>query len=360
MKNKKKFIYLIIGIAFLLFVALYLIINYSEPNVLDSKDKKWISENSGRVIDIDVINDLPVFANNGVGVVFDFLNYVTKETKLDFNKRPYLRGSTNLNSSYKVQILDGSQNLSSNDLLIADDYFVLVGKKDEKVERLKDLEGLTLGVLKDNSSMMAYYLENVSNLRFYTYDTKIELFNALDSNAVNMVIAPQFLNLERIVNGEYHVNYFFNNVSNNIVLSMNGNNKELNNIITKLYHHWFEEEYVKDYNKTYLNYYMASRNINDKTRADLLSKTYVYGYVENYPYEFSEAANMEGIAIEYIKRIIRLTDIDVTYKKYDSISALNNGINKGEVDIYFDYFNSNDSKYLKSKSVFIENYVRKR
>ena len=75
------------------------------------------------------------------------------------------------------------------------------------------------------------------------------------------------------------------------------------------------------------------------------------------PYEFSMAGNMEGVAIEYIKRIIRLTDIDMTYRKYDSIKDLKDGIAKGEVDIFFDYFGGNDSKYLKTKSVFIENYV---
>ena len=97
------------------------------------------------------------------------------------------------------------------------------------------------------------------------------------------------------------------------------------------------------------------RNINDKTRADLLSKTYVYGYVENYPYEFSIAGKMEGIAIEYLKRIIRLTDIDITYQKYNTVQELKDAINKGEIDLYFNYFNLEDSKYLKTKYVFIEN-----
>ena len=64
--------------------------------------------------------------------------------------------------------------------------------------------------------------------------------------------------------------------------------------------------------------------------------------------------NLEGIAIEYINRIVRLTDIDITYKKYNSIQELNQGINRGEVDIYFDYINNQDSKYLKTKSVFLE------
>ena len=98
-------------------------------------------------------------------------------------------------------------------------------------------------------------------------------------------------------------------------------------------------------------------NINDKTKADLLSKTYVYGYVSNAPYEIEVGNKLEGIAIEYINRIVRLTNIDIEYVKYDSIDELKNAIKEGKVDIYFDYIDEQDSKYLKTKSVFIEDFV---
>ena len=94
MKNKRKILYLVFGIAILLFIGLYLITNYSEPNVLDSHDKKWISDNGGKVIDIDIANDIPLYANNGSGVIIDYLKYVTDTTNLEFNKIPYLQGST--------------------------------------------------------------------------------------------------------------------------------------------------------------------------------------------------------------------------------------------------------------------------
>ncbi len=357
MKNKKKLLYLIIGVALLLFIALYLVINYSEPNILDSQDKKWISDNGGRVIDIDVVNNLPVYASNGQGVIFDFLNYVNKETSLEFNKIPYLIGNNSLNSKYKIEIIDGSDNIASNQLLIFSDSYVAIEKQFRKISTINDLDGLTIGILKDDSNTISYYLESINNIKYNTYDNITDLFKALEDNEINMVIVNHMMNLDKTINSEYHVNYFFNNMSKNIVLTMDKSNNSLNTIITKAYNHWFKDEYVKDYNNTLLNYYIAKCNINDKTKAELLSKAYVYGYVENYPYEFSLAGHMEGIAIEYIKRIVRLTDIDITYKKYDSVKELKEGVNKGEVDIYFDYFNSQDTKYLKSKSVFIENFV---
>lgn len=357
MKNKKKFILIILGIAILVFVGLYLIINYSEPNVLRSEDKKWISENGGKVIDIDVINDIPVYANNGTGVVFDFLNYVSNQTTLEFNKKPYLKGSTDLNSNYRIEIIDGSNNLTSNQLLIFNDPYIAIEKAERRINSIDDLKGLTIGISLEDANIISYYLENVSGLKIKTYDTLTSLYESLDNSETNIIVVPHMINLDKTIKGDYHINWFFNNISKNIVLTMDSNNKGLNNILTKLYNRWFDKEYVSDYNKLLLDYYIGMRGINDKTKADLLSKTYVYGYVENVPYEFSIAGHMEGIAIEYLKRIVRLTDIDITYQEYESIDKLKEAISKGEVDFYFDYFDGADNKYLKAKSVFIENYV---
>ncbi len=355
--NRKRLIFVVLAIAILLFIGLYVIVNYSEPNILNSEDKKWISENGGRVINIDVVNDIPVYANNGKGVIFDFLNYIKEETSLDFNRIPYLKEGTNFNSSYKIEILDGSVNLASNQLLIFNDPYIGVAKGDMRINSVYDLKGLTLGILEADSSNINYYLENVDNIKYKTYQNVESLFKGMNDNEVNMVVVPNVLNLDKTITGEYHVNFFFNNISKNIVLTMDPNNSSLNTIITKAYNYWFKEDFIRDYNKVFLDYYMSMRNINDKNKADLLSKTYVYGYVENEPYEFSMAGHMEGIAIEYIKRVVRLTDIDITYQKYDNVNELRQGIEKGEVDIYFDYFGGSDNKYLKTKSVFIENYV---
>ena len=66
---------------------------------------------------------------------------------------------------------------------------------------------------------------------------------------------------------------------------------------------------------------------------------------------------MQGIAIEYLNRVIRLTDIDIQYNEYKNIDELKQAIDKGEVDIYFDSINLIDSQYLQTRSVFPEEYV---
>ncbi len=357
MKNKKKIILLIFGIAVVVFLGLYIIINYTEPNILDSSDKKWIADNGGKVIDIDIINDIPIYSNNGNGLVFDFLKYMKTETNLEFNKVPYLKDSKNTTSKYRFEIIDGSTKLSSDQLLIFSDSFVAIEKAERKINGLNDFVGQTIGVLTDDHNTISYYLGNVANVTLKNYNTADELFKALDDKEISVAIASHILHLDKTIKEDYHINYFFNNISKNLVLTLDSNNKSLNSIISKVYKKWHDKEFEEDYNKAFLNYYMNMRSISDKSKADLLSKTYVYGYVENYPYEFSQAGHMEGITVQYLKNIIKLTNIDIKFQKYDNVDALKKAIESGKVDIYFDYFGSNNSKYLKSKPVFLSKYV---
>ena len=142
-----------------------------------------------------------------------------------------------------------------------------------------------------------------------------------------------------------------------ILITLTDDNTDLNNIVRKYYEKWQEDNFISAYNKAYLDYYVLKNNMNDKTKADLLSKTYVYGYVENKPYE-TEIDNVpSGIASEYIARMKRLTNIDFTYKKYASIEELKKAINNQEVDIYFNNFGYITSNYQNTTSPFIEEYV---
>ena len=357
-KNKKRIIIFILLIAIVLFITLFFIYYYHESSLLDSNDKKWISENGKKVIDIEVFNDISIFGMNGNGVVFDFLNYVTDETELQFNKIPYSKEEGSKNNTYKIEIIDGASKIDSNKLFLYEDNYVAISKKNTKINRISDFEGYTLGVLKRDESNVSYYLKAAKNTKYNSYETYDNLFKALDDNEVNFVITSNIESLEKTINNsDYYLYYFFTDITKKIVLTLDPNNKELNSIMSKYFNNFIEEYYVDDYNKLLLNYYVSLNNINDKTKTELLSKTYVYGYVENPPYEITNGSKLSGIAAEYINRVKRLTDIDFTYKKYNNINDLNNAINKGEVDIYFDYIENSNSKYLKTVSTFIENYV---
>ena len=133
MKNKKKLLYIIPLFALILLFVLYLIFNYSEPNVLNSKDKEWIKDNGGKLVDIAVINNIPIYGNDGKGVIFDYLDFMSKESTLEFNKIPYLLGGEAGSADYRVEYIDGDINPTDNQLLIYD-----VEKEKQKIIKKKN------------------------------------------------------------------------------------------------------------------------------------------------------------------------------------------------------------------------------
>ena len=75
-KKRNTIITIMIIVCILLTGAVFYILNFSkDESSLTVLEKKWISDNINKVIDIDVYNDIPVFGYNGEGIIFDFLDY---------------------------------------------------------------------------------------------------------------------------------------------------------------------------------------------------------------------------------------------------------------------------------------------
>ena len=82
---------------------------FNKKNTLTIAEKQWIDNNKTNVIDISVLNDVPAFTYNGNGVIFDFLNYVSKSTNLSFNPSAFRVGDTDLNN-YSFTIITPAYN----------------------------------------------------------------------------------------------------------------------------------------------------------------------------------------------------------------------------------------------------------
>ena len=220
------------------------------------------------------------------------------------------------------------------------------------------MKNITFGVFKEDSEEISYYLKGGTNLSFKTYTTIEELYLALESLQVNMIIVPNNMYLNyTIKKDKYSINYYFTELKKQIVLTLSKNNKDLNAILTKYYNKWRQTKYIKEYNNAYLNYYLEINKLNAKTKASLISKNYIYGYVEHEPYEVEVNDKVAGIAGEYIDRISRLANINFKYQKFKNKKELEEAIEKGKVDVYFDYYNFNDEKYLPTLSTFVEDYA---
>ncbi len=357
---KKKLIIIIpIIIALLAFVFVYRYYNKEDKTTtLTVSEKRWVQENKEKTYDFEVVNDYPLYGMNGSGVIFDFLNDFEQNVGIEFNKIPYLKESKPSGNSYRIRILDNEDKLTDKDLFLFNDSYIAVGKTYERINHIKDMKNIIFGVFKDDSEEISYYLKSGTNLSYKIYENITDLYNALDNGEVNMIIMPNIMYLDyTIEKDKYSINYYFTEMKKQIVLTLSDDNEELNKIVTKYYNKWRQTNYVEEYNAAYLDYYLEKNELSAETKASLISKNYTYGYVENTPYEVKVNGKVAGIAGEYIDRVTRLADINFNYKEYKTKEDLEKAIDKGEIDVYFDYYNYNNDKYQATLSTFIEDYV---
>ena len=357
--KKKLFILIPIIIAAIVFVFVYRYYNKEDSTTtLTISEKRWVEKNNEKTYDFEVVNDYPLYGMNGEGVIFNFINDFEENVGIEFNVIPYLKTSSPKTSSYRIEILDNDAKLKKENLFLFNDNYIIVGKSYERINHIKDLKNITFGVFEEDAEEIAYYLKSGTNLSYKQYKTIEELYTALDNDTVNMIVMPNIMYLDyTIEKNKYFINYYLTDMQKQIVLTLSDDNKELNNIVTKYYNKWKVTKYIDEYNENYLNYYIQKNQIPAKTKTELIAKNYTYGFVKNAPYEVKVNNKVAGIAGEYISRIARLTDINFKYREFETKEDLQKAIDKGEIDVYFDYYNYNNDKYYSTLSTFIEEYV---
>ena len=356
MKNKKWIILLPIIVAVVVFVVLYSYFNGEDANSFNVGEKKWLSENSNKIVDFELINNYPIYGENS-GVFYSFVDSLENVTDIEFNVVPYLKENNSNTSGYRFRVLKSGESLGENDLYLNEDNYVIVSSSDKKINKISDLKNIVVGVFSTDVGEASYYLKKADNITYKTYDDIDKMFTALDKNQVGVVLIPNIMYLDKTITNKYHINYVLTDMKKTIVLTLSNSNTKLNDIVRKYFKNWKNKHYVEEFNKKYLDYYIEVNNINDKSKADLLSKTYTYGYVDNYPYEAEIGKELVGISGEYVSRMKRLTGIDINYKKYKDLASLKKAISNGEIDIYFAYFDLESKDYNATISPFIEEYV---
>ena len=357
--KKRLIIILPILIAAVTFFFVYRYYNKEDKTTtLTVKEKRWVENNNEKTYDFEIVNDYPLYATNGEGVIFDFINDFQDKIGIEFNKIPYLKTSNPTKDSYRIRILDNTEKPNKNDLFLFNDNYVAVGKKYERINHIKDMNNIKFGILSQDLEEVSYYLKSGNNLSYISYENISDLFTAIDNGEINMGIIPNIMYLDyTITKDKYWINYYFTEIKKQIVITLSDNNKELNNIVKKYYNKWRQTKFVEEYNNSYLNYYLEKNLLDAKTKAKLISKNYVYGYIENYPYEVKVNKRVAGIAGEYIDRVSRLAGINFKYKSYKNKEELKKAIDNKEVDVYFDYYNYSNDNYSATISTFIEDYV---
>ena len=354
-KNNKKLFIILGAVLLAIIIGVIVLIGINKNNKeLSLSEKKWIEDNKQSMIDVYVMNNLPLFSNEESDIFLSFLNYFEAETGLSLNKVSYSMSSTTPSSKYLFNIVNEVDDLSRNDLLFFEDNFVILSKENKKIQDISKMVGYKIGVLTNDLSSISEYLSYGNNLTFTNYDDDVQLFNAFSSSEVNYIIVPKVRYLDLIVINNYYIVNNLTNLSNKYVLSLNDEDSKLNNIFTKLYNKWYNTNFTKLYSTRMNDFYYKTKSIDDKVKTSFKGKKYIYGYVENIPYEIN---NIRGLNLEFLNGFENFAGVEFQLKKYNSVNALTKAFENGEVDIIFNYYNIDSTSSNETISIYNSSYV---
>ena len=355
-KNNKKLL-VIIGTAVLiiLFLIFLFIKSSNSKTELTLSEKKWIEDNKESMIDVYIMNDLPVFSSDENDIFLSYLNYFEAETGLSLNKVSYSMDSSFPSSNYLFKIINELDDIGRNDLLFYEDNFVILSKDNKKIQNISNLSNYKIGVLTSNLTSISEYLSYGNNLTFTNYEDDVQLFNAFDENEVNYIVVPKNRYLKEIESNNYYIVNNLSNLSNKYVFSLSDNNdSKLNSIFNKLYNKWFKNNFSKLFLSNMNEFYYQVNNVDEKTKTSFLGKKYIYGYVENAPYDIS---NNKGLNLEFLNGFESFSKVEFQLKKYKSVDELKKAFDEGKVDIIFNYYGFDSSSSNETINVYNSSYV---
>ena len=354
-KNNRK-LFIIAGIALIVLAVVILLIIRANSNKreITLSEKRWIEDNKKSMVDIYIMNDLPIFSNDESDIFLSFLNYFEAETGLSLNKVSYSLSSSVPTSDYLFKIIKETDDVGRNDLLFYNDNYVILSKTNKKIQDFSKLKDYKIGVLDSNLSSVTDYIAYGNNVTLTNYEDDVKLFNAFDEGSVNYVVVPKNRYLREIINKDYYIVKSLSNLSDKYVLSLSNNNSKLNSIFTKLFNKWYKNNFKKQYSRNMNSFYFETKDIDDRSVTAFKGKKYIYGYVENIPYEIS---NGRGLNLEFLKGFENFGGVEFQLKKYNSVKALKEAFDAGKVDIIFNYYGFDSTSSNETINVYDSSYV---
>ena len=307
-----------------------------QKTALTVVEKKWIEDNKNNVIDFATLNNVPIVSDNGSGLLFDFLDDLETETDLEFNKLSYDNGE-DTTAEYS---LTKQNEISSDDLVLYQDNYILVTKENDYYTDIDEIKDLTIGVLNDDQKAIEEYLTGSSKITYRAYDSNDAVLTALTNNEVTAIALPKLDYLESILTSDdIHISYNITEYKINYVITL-GDNERLNTILTKYFNRW-KERNLKDSFNTYLaSTYFNYKDISEKSQTDFRSKRYTYGFVANAPYDVTINGSLQGFNHSIISDFAATAGIEVDYKQYSSVESMLNDFKKGDLDVILNNFNN--------------------
>lgn len=344
-KNKKYF--LIGGLVLVLIVLILCLLMYlnSRKNGYSFSEKSFINSNLNNVIDVSVEGSLPIFSNSGVGVFYDFVNFMERDTKLTFNVQ------VNGSGTYKFT---NKNELGSNDLLFYTDHFVVVSTLSDEIVDLNTLSGKNVAVMNTDKDYVSKYMSEY-NVNIVSFSHFNDLTDQM-SDSVLYAILPMQKYINSIVYNKYNIVYHIDGLHSHYVLSMNDASSTMSKIFTKAFNMW-KSEILPSINSHFLELYYDAYNLTEVEKERVTSDDLIVGYVDNMPFEGKLNRNFSGITSMYLDIFSDMTGATYKYIEYKNINKLIEALNNKKVDLAVNYYDVNSSNYVDSVSLGTIKYV---
>ena len=347
MRKRKKII--IYGLIFAIICAGVLFGVYkvmSDKTKLNITEKKYITDNASKVLSVNVVNDANVFGKDGKGLFYDFLDGFSKEYNLDLN----IVTISSHDKSTGINLTRGNK-IRNNDILFYTDNYVLISNSHKEI---KDLQNITseVGYLKEDSKLLLKYLTNYK-LAVKEYEDEKALNDALKIGDIEYAVVPNLKYEDQVLDNLFSICYHFTDLADYYYISLNDNDKTFFSIMRKYFLRWKEDNLEKKINEYRFNTFTNKLKITEKELDVLNRATYVYGFVENIPYDTYSNKNYGGINSIYLDGFSDFSGFKIKKEKYRSLRNLKSAVNRNKVNIYEDYFDVT-SDYDKIDS---NNYV---
>ncbi|MGE5456461.1 MAG: diguanylate cyclase domain-containing protein [Ignavibacteriales bacterium] len=352
MKNRK---WLIVGIVAVLIIisgiVIYILNREDSDTTLTILEKKWIESNKNTVIDLEILNNISLLNYEGEGIFFDFLESLETDTDLAFNKVSYNKIS-DTESDYAFKIVN---KVGKKDILIYSDNYAVITKEKIKYSNLSELKDLKIGVLNNNLDDANKYLGG--NLSLQTFDSPEAMVAEIskEDTTIDAIVLPK-LEFLKEYNSDLYITYNITEMQNNYVLSL-GNIDKLNNILVKYYQKWYNENYEDSYNLHLSNSYFIANEVDEQTKVKFRSKRYVYGYINNLPYDATIDGENIGLNQAIVDKFAEIANIEIIYKEYDTVTKLLDEFNANNIDFFFSNYRNN--KYAMDTYTTVSPYEEK-
>ena len=357
--NKKKLITIAISILVVAILSgsIYYILTKQDKNTtLTIIEKQWVEDNKNNIIDLGMVNGVPIFNYNGEGLLFEFIDALETNIGLEFNKLSYTV-SSQAPAAYSFLYTD---QVGENDILIHQDHYAIFTKENVKYNNLNDIPQMTIGVLEKDLENVNFYTKENKKLSYKTYSNVNELFAALEeeNSTIAGIVLPKTTYMQELNKSKLYIVYQITEMNQNLVFRL-GDTKRLNTIIRKYYRKWSSENYQGVYNDYFSKNYFAFNNIYEEKIANFRSKRYQFGFINIAPYNALVDNRLVGINNEVMKQFSKLANIEIGFKQYSSMDKLLEDFNSNKIDFFMN--TTTQDKYemdaYKTVSIYKENVV---